>query len=254
MELTVRLLAGTRVVVFGKVLTPETPVQSYPIRELEAAKTYQKYADGESFGSLDDLLDSGAVVVEIPPSARITTSAQLRARVADGVLMAQALDGTPLGYRSVLAFSAAFSVEEDRANDALRIDVVGGGGGVPTSRRVDAGTGLTGGGDLSANRTIAAQFGSAAGEVCQGNDARLNRLAGHTVQDRDTSVAQRANLSVHGLGVEDSLGDDRTTLRFPLRLSSMERLTYSPLFAGLTVFDTSLNRLASYDGSGWRVL
>lgn len=37
-----------------------------------------------------------------------------------------------------------------------------------------AGGGLTGGGDLSANRTLSADFGSAAGKICQGNDARLS--------------------------------------------------------------------------------
>ena len=37
-----------------------------------------------------------------------------------------------------------------------------------------AGTGLTGGGDLSANRTIAANFGTAAGTIAQGNDSRIN--------------------------------------------------------------------------------
>ena len=47
-------------------------------------------------------------------------------------------------------------------------------GAVPTSRTVTAGTGLTGGGDLSANRTIAVSFGSTAGTVCQGNDSRLS--------------------------------------------------------------------------------
>lgn len=36
-----------------------------------------------------------------------------------------------------------------------------------------AGTGLTGGGDLSANRTIAAAFGSTAGTIAEGNDSRI---------------------------------------------------------------------------------
>lgn len=38
---------------------------------------------------------------------------------------------------------------------------------------IATGAGLTGGGDLSANRTLAVNFGTAAGTVCQGNDARL---------------------------------------------------------------------------------
>lgn len=46
-------------------------------------------------------------------------------------------------------------------------------GKVPTSRTVTSGTGLTGGGDLTANRTLAVDFGTGAGKVVQGDDARL---------------------------------------------------------------------------------
>ena len=37
-----------------------------------------------------------------------------------------------------------------------------------------AGTGLTGGGDLSANRTFAVAYGTSASTACEGNDARLS--------------------------------------------------------------------------------
>ncbi len=47
-------------------------------------------------------------------------------------------------------------------------------GAVQTSRTVSAGTGLTGGGDLSANRTLAVSYGTTAGTACQGNDSRLS--------------------------------------------------------------------------------
>lgn len=47
-------------------------------------------------------------------------------------------------------------------------------GAVPTARTVTAGTGLTGGGDLSANRTLAVTYGTTAGTAAQGNDARLS--------------------------------------------------------------------------------
>lgn len=45
---------------------------------------------------------------------------------------------------------------------------------VPSTRTVSAGTGLTGGGDLTANRTLAPDFGTGAGKVTQGNDSRLS--------------------------------------------------------------------------------
>lgn len=44
---------------------------------------------------------------------------------------------------------------------------------VPTSRTISAGTGLTGGGDLSANRSLAVSYGTTAGTATQGNDTRI---------------------------------------------------------------------------------
>lgn len=46
-------------------------------------------------------------------------------------------------------------------------------GGAPTTRLVSAGTGLSGGGDLSADRSLAVSYGTAAGTSAQGNDSRF---------------------------------------------------------------------------------
>ncbi len=46
--------------------------------------------------------------------------------------------------------------------------------GVPTSRLITAGTGLTGGGDLTVDRTLTVAFGATGTTVCVGNDARLS--------------------------------------------------------------------------------
>jgi hypothetical protein len=43
-----------------------------------------------------------------------------------------------------------------------------------TSLTLTAGTGLTGGGDLTANRTFAVSYGTTIGTSCQGNDSRLS--------------------------------------------------------------------------------
>lgn len=43
----------------------------------------------------------------------------------------------------------------------------------PTSRAITAGTGLTGGGTLAADRTLAVSYGTASGTAVQGNDARV---------------------------------------------------------------------------------
>ena len=47
-------------------------------------------------------------------------------------------------------------------------------GKVDTTRQIIAGTGLTGGGDLSANRTLNVVYGTAASQACVGNDVRLS--------------------------------------------------------------------------------
>jgi len=46
-------------------------------------------------------------------------------------------------------------------------------GKASTATTITAGTGLTGGGDLTANRTLAVTYGAAAGTVAQGNDSRI---------------------------------------------------------------------------------
>ena len=47
-------------------------------------------------------------------------------------------------------------------------------GAAPTARTVTAGTGLTGGGDLTADRTFTVAYGTTAATAAQGNDSRLS--------------------------------------------------------------------------------
>ncbi len=65
---------------------------------------------------------------------------------------------------------------------------------VNTTRVVNAGTGLTGGGDLSADRTLTVNFGTAAGTVAQGNDSRLSNTRVPT--DGSVTTAKLADDSV----------------------------------------------------------
>lgn len=67
-------------------------------------------------------------------------------------------------------------------------------GAADSSVAIMAGQGLTGGGDLSANRTLAVKYGTAAGTACQGNDSRLN----------DTR-APKAHKNTHKTGGADPL-------------------------------------------------
>lgn len=47
-------------------------------------------------------------------------------------------------------------------------------GKVASTRSINSGTGLTGGGDLTADRTLAVSFGTGSTEACVGNDSRLS--------------------------------------------------------------------------------
>ena len=58
---------------------------------------------------------------------------------------------------------------------------------VPNTRQVVSGTGLTGGGDLSADRTLVVSYGTTAGTATQGNDSRLGGGAAGTIHAADTA-------------------------------------------------------------------
>jgi hypothetical protein len=51
------------------------------------------------------------------------------------------------------------------------------------ARQITAGTGLTGGGDLTADRTLAVQFGAAAGTAAEGNDSRITGAVQASIVD-----------------------------------------------------------------------
>lgn len=80
---------------------------------------------------------------------------------------------------------------------------------VPVARTITAGTGLTGGGSLSANRTLTVSYGTTAGTAAQGNDTRIvngstafdwgnHALAGYLTSGAATAAYQSlSNLSTN---------------------------------------------------------
>ncbi len=68
-------------------------------------------------------------------------------------------------------------------------------GKAPTSRLITAGTGLSGGGDLSADRSLTVVYGTGAGTSAQGNDARLSDARtplAHAVSHQDGGTDELA--------------------------------------------------------------
>lgn len=102
----------------------------------------------------------------VPTSRQVTAGSGL---TGGGALSADRSLAVSWGSSTPSAVAAAGAV--GAATTAARSDHTH--PGVPTSRTVSAGTGLTGGGDLSANRSFAVAYGSTAGTSVQGNDARV---------------------------------------------------------------------------------
>lgn len=131
------------------------------------------------------------------------------------------------------------SVVESRTTDATIGNSALSTSKVPTTRQVIAGTGLTGGGDLTADRTISANFGTTAGTVAQGNDSRItvtqDAVKGNDALDVRVSALEGASGINHGTaryicaGSNQNISGD-TKLMFP---------TVSRSYSGVTASGTS---------------
>lgn len=73
---------------------------------------------------------------------------------------------------------------------------------VQSSRQVIAGTGLTGGGDLSANRTLAVAYGTTSTTATVGNDARLSDSRTPSVHAASHATAGADPVSPASIGAE----------------------------------------------------
>lgn len=67
------------------------------------------------------------------------------------------------------------------------------------TRLVSAGTGLTGGGDLTADRTLTVTYGTTAGTAAQGNDTRITGAlqAANNLSDLANAATARTSLGTH---------------------------------------------------------
>lgn len=99
----------------------------------------------------------------IPDTAALETTSGAQSK-ADAAQTAAASDATS----KVAAHAGATDPHGDRAYTDTQV-----GTRVPNTRQITAGTGLTGGGTLAADRTLAVTYGTTAGTAAQGNDSRL---------------------------------------------------------------------------------
>jgi len=59
---------------------------------------------------------------------------------------------------------------------------------VPASRRIDSGVGLTGGGDLTSDRMLSVNFGTAAGTVMEGDTTTISVGQAQEITDNTTDT------------------------------------------------------------------
>lgn len=96
--------------------------------------------------------------------------------------------------------ATAIGPSVDSRLDAL--EAGGGGGGVPTSRQVIAGTGLTGGGTLAVDRTFAVAYGTTSTTSAVGNDSRITgAVPASTATTKGDLLAATGSAAVTRLGV-----------------------------------------------------
>jgi hypothetical protein len=144
------------------------------------------------------------------PHPTYTTAAELAAAV-DAAIDAL-VTGAPGALDTLNELAAAIGDDADFAGTITAALA----GKVPTTRTLTAGTGLTGGGDLSANRTVAVDFGevgdvstqefgdaAAAGSTSEAADAGHKHAMPRVVRGRvnaDGTVAQGTGFTVNKTG------------------------------------------------------
>lgn len=132
--------------------------------------------------------DTGDTGPQGPPGE--VTEAELSAAVSAGI--AAVVDGSPSTLDTLNELAAALGDDPNFATTVttsigLKAD---------KATTISAGTGLTGGGDLSANRTLNVTYGTAADTACQGNDARLSDSRTPTAHVHNASDVNAGTLSI----------------------------------------------------------
>ncbi|WP_237112801.1 collagen-like triple helix repeat-containing protein [Mycobacteroides abscessus] len=193
--------------------------------------------------------DTGDVGPQGPPGE--VTTAALNTAVSNAV--SALVDGSPGTLDTLNELAAALGDDPNFAttvstNIGLKAD---------KTTTVSAGTGLTGGGDLSANRTFAVSYGSTAGTACQGNDSRLSDARTPTAHTHNASDVNAGTLAIARIptgttsstvciGNDSRLSDTRTPTDGSVTTAKIASgaVTTTQIADG-TITDTDINNSAA---------
>ncbi|MCG4631839.1 phage tail protein [Bilophila wadsworthia] len=158
--------------------TAGTACQGNDVR-LADARTPKPHKATHQTGGSDAItpadIGAAAKTIQIKPGTGLTGGGTLEAdrtlTVSYGTAAGTACQGNDARLSNARTPTAHKTTHKTGGTDALTPADIG---AVPTTVQVIAGTGLSGGGSLAANRTLAVTYGTAAGTACQGNDARLS--------------------------------------------------------------------------------
>ena len=157
--------------------TAGTACQGNDVR-LADARTPKPHKATHQTGGSDAITpaDIGAAdkTIQIKPGTGLTGGGTLEAdrtlTVSYGTAAGTACQGNDARLSNARTPTAHKTTHKTGGTDALTPADIG---AVPTTIQVIAGTGLSGGGSLAANRTLTVKYGTGAGTACQGNDARV---------------------------------------------------------------------------------
>ena len=157
--------------------TAGTACQGNDVR-LADARTPKPHKATHQTGGSDAITpaDIGAAdkTIQIKPGTGLTGGGTLEAdrtlTVSYGTAAGTACQGNDARLSNARTPTAHKATHKTGGTDALTPADIG---AVPTTVQVIARTGLSGGGSLTANRTLTVKYGTGAGTACQGNDARV---------------------------------------------------------------------------------
>ena len=157
--------------------TAGTACQGNDVR-LADARTPKPHKATHQTGGSDAItpadIGAAANTIQIKPGTGLSGGGTLEAdrtlTVSYGTAAGTACQGNDARLSNARTPTAHKATHKTGGTDALTPADIG---AVPTTVQVIAGTGLSGGGSLTANRTLTVKYGTGAGTACQGNDARV---------------------------------------------------------------------------------